>query len=183
MKNKGEYGYLKSQRIKNLVLALGFVIVLIVLIIVGINIYNNKKNIYTVIAAVMAIPTAKFIVGFIILIPLKSLSTEDYNSIKSLKDNVKTGYDYGLVLNDKTISFPCISVKDNRVYGYCVNKNINNSEAEKLILDVLKKDCKVDGVKVYKDFSDYYSMVLKVKNNNEGKFDEKIEKTLKIYAV
>ena len=68
---KGEYGYLKYKKKISLIIMLTSFLVILGVFITGIIVNGSKNNIFTVMAAVLTLPAAKFAVSyFIILEPL-----------------------------------------------------------------------------------------------------------------
>ena len=66
MPQKGEYGYLNARMKKQAGLSIFGLAIIIATIVVGYLRYHTRANIFTIAAALVAIPTAKVLVGFII---------------------------------------------------------------------------------------------------------------------
>ena len=84
VKEKGEYGYLSYKKKMFFLRVLGCLVIGLGIFFVGLLIKKSHKNILTVLAMLMVLPGAKELVGWIIVHPLKPVSREDYEKMKSI---------------------------------------------------------------------------------------------------
>ena len=179
---KGEYGYIEFKRKSQLVITMIFFILIAVILYTGYGIFNNKKNILTVFAAVLAIPTAKYAVTYIILIPRKSITRDEYDKLETIY-GINKSFDYVVTSQDKIFCVPCLAVKDNSMYLYMNTEKVK----EKYVVDYLNtmvgKEFKINTIKVFKDYSVFFNEVRKLSGNMPGKNDEKIIEELKNISV
>ncbi|SEP86477.1 hypothetical protein SAMN02910289_00720 [Lachnospiraceae bacterium RM5] len=179
---KGSFEYIKYNRIKELIISLFLCMVILALIIIGFLIYGTNKNIYTVIAAICAIPFAKFLVAYIILVPYKSIEKEKKEELDLIED-VDIFYDYVITSDEKIFCLQSIAIKDNSLYCYLYNKKIDEKYVEKYLREKIQTDCKISTIKVFKEFARFSREVKILSKNNRGRFDAKILRMIEIMSV
>ena len=76
--NKGDFGYLANMKKKNILICLG--VTVLMAIVIGIGLWLNKgdiKNIYTVVGILFALPLARFLSVFLVVMPMKPMKEEE----------------------------------------------------------------------------------------------------------
>lgn len=180
--NKGDYGYLQKNKLIQLTISLGLIIMVMIIFYTGYIKYGNTKNIFTVLAVVSVIPMAKFIVGYLVIAKYKSLSQTEYEDLTS---NIGQDMLYDLIISstDKVYNAKVSIVKDNSVYLYMSDKKYNKNDIEKYVRTFLETECKVTSVKVFNELSEFKKMAGKLEKNETGKYDDRIRKLLLIYSL
>ena len=90
---KGQPGYLKAQKVKYLIWALGEFIVVVGLVVLGYIQTGSKLNLFTVAAVVCCLPAAKMLVEFITMAPHKSIEPEKAAEIREKGSLLTQVYD------------------------------------------------------------------------------------------
>ncbi len=109
--NKGDFGYIRSQKRIRLgrtiaVFALDFVIF-------GIGLYLNsgdRRNIYSVIAAIGCIPGAMSLVSFIMMVMRRPMRQELYNEIAVHTEGLRVLYEIYLTTRDINIYLQAVVI-------------------------------------------------------------------------
>lgn len=179
---KGDYGYLQKNKLIQLTISLGLIIMVMIIFYTGYIKYGNTKNIFTVLAVVSVIPMAKFIVGYLVIAKYKSLSQTEYEDLTS---NIGQDMLYDLIISstNKVYNAKVSIVKDNSVYLYMSDKKYNKNDIEKYVRTFLETECKVTSVKVFNELSEFKKMAGKLEKNETGKYDDRIRKLLLIYSL
>ena len=84
---KGKRGYLKGKKLKNLLIVILFIGLIAGLMITGILITGNKKNIFTIMAILNVLPMAHFLTALIAVFPYKSPALDEYESVCTGKED------------------------------------------------------------------------------------------------
>lgn len=179
---KGEYGYINKNKLRQLVITLVLLVIVLVIFYTGIIRYHNTKSIFTVLAAVSAIPAAKYAVSYIVMLPYKTGSKELYDRLIAY-GNISLYSDLLISSTEKVINVEFVAVRDNSVFCYVPKEKYDNAKVEKYIKSFLGKECKVSTVKVYKDFEQFNKGVSALDKNDEGKYDKRIGELIIIYSM
>lgn len=185
MKNKlqkGDYGYLNKAKLRELIIS--FVLILMVLIIfyTGYIKYKNTKNIFTVFAAVSVIPTARFLVSYIVMAPHKVIDRKSYEYLNQCKD-ITLLYDLLVSSKEKILHLEVVAVKDNSIYVYTKNHKKTKAEIEKFIRLMFEKQCRLSAVKSFDNLESYRNAVNSLSGNESGRYDDRIKELLLIYSM
>ena len=82
--SKGDRGYIEAKKKRSILLTLLMALLGIVVFLVGFFLNEmSNRNIFTVAAILFVLPGAKFLVGFIVVFPYRSVSRERYEKIKN----------------------------------------------------------------------------------------------------
>ncbi len=95
MKNikKGHYGYLQARRTKMAVFTFGLLAVVLITYFGALAYFKTNQNWFTIIAALICLPTAKFAVDLIMLFRAKGCSQKAAREIKSHVGDLPGAYD------------------------------------------------------------------------------------------
>lgn len=179
---KGDIGYIDKNKILQLMISLILLVMVGIIYYTGIIKYHNTKNIYTVLAAVSAIPMAKFAVAYLVMFPYKSSSTKQYEILEKYTE-VKLISDLLISSKEKIINVEFAGVRDNSVFCYIPDKKYDKVTCEKYIKSFLETECKVSSVKVYKEFNKFEKGMAVLNKNETGKYDKRIAELLLIYSM
>lgn len=78
---KGNFGYINHNKKVQGILGFGSLLMVLVIFFTGVIIYGHNKSLFTVIAAVSMLPTAKFLVGFFVIARFKSSAKNIYDTL------------------------------------------------------------------------------------------------------
>ena len=81
---KGDCGYINQHKVRQLFITFISLIMVAVIFYTGVLRYHNTKSIFTVIAAVAAIPTAKIAVSYLVMVKYKSCDRQLYEKAVQL---------------------------------------------------------------------------------------------------
>jgi hypothetical protein len=175
---KGSFGYInalkKSRLIQTIVL---FCIVLIVLL-VGVLINNySKKNYFTIFSVLMVLPATKVAIGYIILIPFRSVDQRKYEKTKSLlPENISFYTDVVLTSSEKIMNLDFLIIIGNRIVGL---KGKNRQDLT-YINQYINKGIKDRGFLyecvIYDNEREFYNAI---KHDLEKTIEHDLEKTIK----
>lgn len=85
-KRKGEQGYISFMKKFNLLVTVVCFLLAAGLFLIGISIYETKANVLTIVGALFVIPAARFMTVWILFLPHKSVTEEEYDKVfKSMK--------------------------------------------------------------------------------------------------
>lgn len=180
-KEKGEFGYISYLKIYNLLMTLACLTVVMILVLFGFFRYHSVKQIYTVIAAVMAIPASKFLVEYIILIPFNSTDRVLYEEL--LDDKYKVLTELVITTEQRVMYAQFAVIKGKTVYCCAENKRTDSKELEKYLLKILNSEFKDVDVKVYDDIKQYKKDIQRIKNKQEDIRDKRIAELMCIYSM
>lgn len=180
--NKGDYGYLKHEKIKRLILSLFSLLLVLSVFFTGIILYGTNANILSIIAVLLALPTSKIWINFIILVPFKSCEKEIYD-ISNIEGINKL---YELVISsEKRIYFvdACI-IWNGSIILYVKEEYKHKKELQEYITNLLDKQSTYKKIKLIsskttleKLSKEYEKLHLKIKEDELTKKEEYIEKT------
>lgn len=127
-KDKGEYGYMRSQKLIRTLRAAAFFCVIFLLLIIGMRLnHGSRKNIYTVLAMVTAIPFGMAFVSAVMVWMRRDLSRDFYLEAKEIADKMPVYYELFLTTRSHTIYLDATAVADDYVLSYsadAANKNL-----------------------------------------------------------
>lgn len=116
---RGDWGYIKKKKFMMLLLAL-------IMAAVGVGIYlmgyflneNSNRNLFTILAVLMVLPGAKFLVSFLVLLPYQTPKKEQYDILKkSMPAHSKLFSDMVITSTEKVMNLDFILVSNQYVVG------------------------------------------------------------------
>ena len=116
MTAKGNYGYARGQKRLRLILMLVCFLFILTDVLISLIFFQTKKTLFVVIACVIAIPFAKNLIGYLMLIKFEPLSEEDYKEAEAISD-VIMAYDISVTDTNGVLFYPCVAVYNNNVIG------------------------------------------------------------------
>lgn len=175
---KGMPGYLdKKKRGSLFATALSFLLVLVIYL-TGIIIYHNNKSIYTVIAAVAALPAAKALTGWLILFPYHSIAHEKIEEIQAKAEKSGAGRvipDVVLAGKEKPLFAGLVVLFPGKIYFYAEDKKSDKSEAEPYLRELMQH-CNCHSVKKYTEYEAFYRQISSISVREKAEWDALEEK-------
>lgn len=157
---KGEAGYIDQKKKKELLkVILEFGIVL-ALFITGYITTKTRLNLLTLVAILGCLPASKAMVGFLMLLPRKSLAKEKIDLVEKKGQHLTKLYDMVLTSYEHVMPVENIVIQGNTICGYAINEKLDFVYLEKYIRTTLKNN-KLDqvSVKMFKDFPAYIARI------------------------
>lgn len=202
--SKGEYGYIDKKKKNQLLISALSMLMVAIICLTGVILYHTQKSVFAVMAALAALPAAKMLVGYLVIMPYHSVKENVKLSLEEVsgdKENCKIVYDTVLSSSEKSMSAGVVFIKNGRIYGYTDHYNDNKkntgknkitmSDIEKHIKFIVDANCNYSAIKMYEDEQKFLKAVSAESKSEEGMSDdellkmrnmnEKIEKQLKIY--
>lgn len=123
-KMKGEYGYIKSYKLKKLIGFIAFVAMIEFVVITMLLAFGSTRRVGIVFAILLVLPMAKFFIAYIICARFKSIS---YDSYTYIKENVSGGVYYDLALSqyDGIKFYYAICVKNGKIVALVPDKEFS----------------------------------------------------------
>ncbi len=117
-KGKGNYGYIARQKKKRLGIAVFMLAIPLVIYFTGRIYFGSTKNVFSIIAALGAIPAAKFIVDFIMIMMQKSAPEEIYTLTEKYAGDLPRGYELVVSAYEGTLPLDAVVICGNNVMAY-----------------------------------------------------------------
>ena len=119
MTAKGNYGYTKSLKRRRMLLMLACFVFIMADVLVSLIFFQTKKTLFVILACVMAIPFAKNLIGYLMVIKCEPLSKEDYEKAEEIARERDTifAYDISVTASEGVLFYPCVAVYNNNVIG------------------------------------------------------------------
>lgn len=136
-KRKGEQGYLSFMKKFNLLVTIVCFLLAAGLFLIGISIYETKANVLTIVGALFVIPAARFMTVWILFLPHKSVTEEEYNKVfKAMKAGNLLYADVLFTSTEKAYAASFVVVTGDKIFAYA-GKNVN--KLEEYLKDILKR--------------------------------------------
>lgn len=148
---KGEYGYLNYRKKRLGMAALLCFLLVAVLFLIGYLATKTRNNIMTVMAILSVLPAGKFAASFLVLLPHKSASQEQYDRVKAHAKGVKLLSDLVITTGEKTLPTLFMAVHNSSVCGYAEAENYDTAHAEQFLTKNLMANGQKATVKIFKD--------------------------------
>ena len=127
---KGDYGYIKRQKVTRLLKTLAFFLLPMAFFIIGLVLNKgDRMNIYTVIAMVGCIPACMSAVGMIMMWMRKPMSAELYQEISSSVGSLLMVYELFLTTQEKNLFLDATAVCGDYVTAY-TDREIKHKDLE-----------------------------------------------------
>ena len=139
-RDKGEFGYIKSQKIKRGLITLVMFAIPIIIFLTGLFITKTRLNMFTFVAIMGCIPAARAATGFIMMLMQKPASEALKEKIEQVNENVRILYDMTFTAYQKTVPVDAVAVSGTQVIGYVSSEKADLSFGEEHIREILKNN-------------------------------------------
>ncbi len=188
--NKGDKGYFKDLKRRELIKCILQWCIVIILLIVGYVIFDTKLNILTFVAVLGCLPAAKATVGVIVKWPVHSLKEDEIEKIEAISAHLTISYDVVLTSKDKIMPVQCMAISNHTVYGYTISEKINLEETASYMKNFfLQNDCGKVNVKIFNEFVPFISRVeglnniASVEKLDSTEKEENLKHVMKLYSM
>lgn len=171
-RQKGEYGYLKYYKLSKL-LVVALLSIMIAAVVIGTLImYGDTSRVIIVIAILLSMPLAKFLIAYIIVAKFDSLEFDQYTKISN---NYRSKDE--CLLFDMTISqyagikfYHSMLVKNGKIYALVLNKDYSDKkrEYEKWITDSITSEKYKYKIVVFNNVEEYIKKINSVSEPNDN---------------
>ncbi|MCR4839507.1 MAG: hypothetical protein K5897_11345 [Eubacterium sp.] len=119
MSEKGNYGYARGLKRKRMLLMLVCFAFILTDVIISLVFFQTRKTLFVVLAAVMAIPFAKNLIGYLMLIKYEPLTKEGHAEAEKIAEERGTtlAYDISVTASEGVLFYPCVAIYNNNVIG------------------------------------------------------------------
>ncbi len=152
-RSKGEWGYIRSQRIRVLIMTVILYLCALGLYLIGYCTLHTRKNLWTVFAILSVLPASKSLVNLIMFMRFKSLDINVYERIRAAAGDLAVIYELPFTTYEKTYFVDAIACAGNTAAGCYLGKPSGKKSHEQDLKDLcihLENVLKNDG---YKDFT------------------------------
>ncbi len=170
--NKGEYGYLKSYKFAKLIVVAILAIMIAAVVLGTIIMYGDTSRVVIVIAILLSMPLAKFLIAYIIVVKYDSLTYDEYVKISNTyRSNDKC------LMFDITISqyegikfYESMFIKNGKIYALVMNKDCKTkkNDYEKWISNCLISDKYKYKISVFDNIDEYIKKINSVSEPNDN---------------
>lgn len=165
---KGQYGYIKRQKIWAGIRTAVFYALALSLFLVGIKITGSKENLLTVAAILACLPAGRSTVNMIMFLRAAGCSEKAKQRIEPCAAGLMQLYDLFFTSYEKNYPVSHIAVKGNVVCGYSENSKTDCPACEKHLDTYLKQGgCKGVAVKIFDDIEKYCEGLNNLKKQDE----------------
>ena len=183
--NKGDFGYLANMKKKNILICLG--VTALMASVIGIGLWLNKgdiKNIYTVVGILFALPLARFLSVFLVVMPMKPMKEEEQKDIMNAVSQAGSDqflWDMALSSQEKVRHFPCIIWSDHHVVAWYEGKD---GAYQTYLSNMMKNNCHRVLVEVCNNKESFLKAAKKVNFGVTSEEEwERIKETILIYQM
>lgn len=152
---KGDYGYIRSEKIRRLLITVALFVIPLAAFAGGVIVTGTKKNLITVIAMVGCLPACKSMVGLIMMWMQKSMDAKVYEQIKEHAKDLVMSYEMYLTSYEKSVFVESFAVCGNKVAGYSSHISGSPQFVEQHVRKILKQNGYKTEVKVLTDLKTY----------------------------
>ena len=119
MTEKGNYGYARGLKRKRMLLMLACFAFIMVDVIISLVFFQTRKTLFVVLAAIMSIPFAKNLIGYLMVIRYEPLTEEEHAEAERIAEERGTtlAYDISVTDSEGVLFYPCVAVYNNNVIG------------------------------------------------------------------
>lgn len=163
---KGTYQYIKKQTITELIKTILLFAMALGIFFIGYLTLGTKKSLWSIFAVLGLLPASKSLVGLLMLLRFRSLSSDIYRSLKEACGNLIPLYENIITTTQKTYFLPVILYANSNLIAYCENSKDSNKTLSKHIEDVLKRSGhKGITVKIFDEREDFVKRASEMNSN------------------
>ena len=184
---KGEYGYIHSQKICRSFITFILLLIPVVIFFIGLAIYHKRENMFTFVAIMGCLPGCRYAVGMIMMLLQKETDPAVYEKTRKAAGELPALYDCVFTANEKTTSVDALVLGQGSVIGYSSNPKTNPEYIEKHLTEILQGNNVKRTVKIFKDYRKFETRVKEMAASesagDEKRKNEKAVDVLKAIAL
>ncbi len=138
--HKGEYGYLAGALRRRALITGGLLAVVLVLYFVPMLLLGTNKNIFTILAAVSALPAGNSAVNLVMLLRARGCSPEAAERIRKAAGSLRGAYDLFMTSYDRNYALSHVAAAGRDLYAYTENTETDCRACEAHMRDVLERN-------------------------------------------
>ena len=184
---KGEFGYLQKKRAFSLLKSFLLLAAVVVVYYSALRHYQTNKNVFTILAAVGALPAGRSVVISVMLLRARSASADVRDAVLNVKGLSRdcSGYDICLTTEEKAFSLSHAAAGNGRLAGLTEDPAMDCAMCEKYILHTLD-GAGLEGysVRIYRDLREYIRALEELETSLDHDDRETDRKAMQLlYAV
>lgn len=165
--NKGDFGYIKAQKKKRVLLTAVLYAIPLTIFFTGLFTTKTRLNLFTFVAIMGCLPASKCAVGMIMMLMQKPLSQETYEKIAARRGELVMAFELTVTAYEKNTQIDSLAVCGNTVVGYSSSPKADLPFAENHIKEILKGNGYRVNVKLFKDLKPYLDRLASLNQNRD----------------
>lgn len=151
--------------------------------------YHTMKTIFTVVGILFALPIAKVLSGFLVVLPFRTIKKERYEGMKNAMKGIPADqilWDLALSSTEKVRYFPCVVCSDKEVLVLYENKakDSDAEEAKKYFRNLLKRNSHRAEFLFFTEEEEFVQQALKINLCNQQEEEiKRIRQTILVYEM
>lgn len=138
--SKGHAGYIKRRKLQMFLRTLLEFGIVAALLLLGYLQTGSRKNLLTIVAVVGCLPASKAAVGWITLLPYKSIMEQKAKEIQEKAELLTQAYDLVLTSREKMMPLDCIVISGRTLCGYTPNRKLDLTYTAEYIKEMYTKN-------------------------------------------
>ena len=164
---KGQPGYIRSRKIKLGAGTLCGFLMMVIVYLIGYLIFNTGKNLVTVLAVLIVLPTAKIFVQYLLLPWGVKADPAEYEEIKSVSSPLKPYCELMITAQEKSFAIVYIVIdKDDNIIAYTTQDKVETDKFEKGVTNFLNYYDFDPKVKLFTDIKQFEKRVKQLSAKN-----------------
>ena len=136
---KGGYGYFSWEKKRRAAVAFALFLLPAGLFLIGYLQTGTRKNLFTLVAILGCLPACKSFVGFVMVLPRKSMERKVYERIQAHAGHLTMAYDLYVTTYEKNLQVDAAAVGGNTVVGYCSRRQEHREFIQNYLQDTLRR--------------------------------------------
>lgn len=184
---KGTFGYIKKQTRFEIVKTALLFLMAFGIFFIGYYTLGTKKSLWSVLAVLSLLPASKSLVGLIMLLRYKSLSSDEYNHFRNVVGSIGTLYENVLTTTEKSYYLPVISYAKGSLIAFGALKSEDIQKLSSHLSTVLNNAGHKDiTIKIFNNENDFASRLVQMNDSlsdDTSKRTEDIFNTIKAVSL
>ena len=152
---KGEFGYVRAERKRKLVItAILFAVPLLIFFSAWLY-FETRLTVWTVVAVVGCLPACKMMVNLIMLYRCRPMDPKLYQEIRPHQGGLTMSYEMYMTFYEKSANIDAIAVCGNNVVGYSSDPKIDAAFMERECQKILRGNSFKVTVKIFRDLKPF----------------------------
>lgn len=165
---KGNYGYVKAERKKRLLITLLLFAIPLLIFFSGVIYNGTRNNILTVVAILGCLPACKSTVGAIMIWLVKPMKESDYRAIAAQAGNLTMAYELLFTTYEKNTFVDALAICGNQLVGYSSRLEKGSQDIEKHLTNMMRNDGFALQVKIIPKLEVYLERLAFLEKNQEA---------------
>lgn len=174
---KGTYGYIRKQTLFEIIKTIVLFAMAFGIFLIGYLTLGTRKSLWSVFAVLALLPASKSLVGVIMLLRFRSLSSEQYSRYLSVTKSIPAVYENVITTTGKAYYLPVICCLASTVTAYTTADSSGINVLKEHIDSVLKNGGHKAVVKIFDNEDEF---ILRVKQMTDNLSLESVEASLRI---